>query len=69
MHRVEMIFRQLRKAAGMTQGMTQAEMAELLRVPLSTLTRWEAEALDQEAKNLPCSGQEVGAVAHALGFG
>jgi hypothetical protein len=53
----------------MTQGMTQAEMAELLRVPLSTLTRWEAEALDQEAKNLPCSGQEVGAVAHALGFG
>ena len=48
MHRVEMIFRQLRKSA----GMTQAEMAELLRVPLSTLTRWEAQALDQEAKNL-----------------
>jgi len=32
--------------------MTQAEMAELLRVPLSTLTKWEADSLDLEAMKL-----------------
>lgn len=32
--------------------MTQAEMAELLRVPLLTLTRWEADSLDRKAKAL-----------------
>jgi transcriptional regulator with XRE-family HTH domain len=44
----ELIVLRLRKAA----GITQAEMAELLRVPLSTLTRWEAETLDTEAKKV-----------------
>jgi hypothetical protein len=29
--------------------MTQVEMAELLRVPLRTLTKWEADSLDLEA--------------------
>jgi transcriptional regulator with XRE-family HTH domain len=38
--------RKLRRSA----GMTQAEMAELLRVPLLTLTRWEADSLDMKAK-------------------
>jgi transcriptional regulator with XRE-family HTH domain len=42
------ILRQFRKSA----GMTQAEMAELLRVPLLTLTKWEAGALDMKAKVL-----------------
>jgi DNA-binding transcriptional regulator YiaG len=49
-------FRKLRESA----GMTQAEMAELLRVPLSTLEkwetdpteRWEADSLDMKAKAL-----------------
>jgi transcriptional regulator with XRE-family HTH domain len=40
------IIRKLRQSA----GMTQAEMADLLRVPLHTLTKWEAETLDKEAK-------------------
>lgn len=42
------ILRQFRKSA----GMTQAEMAELLRVPLLTLTKWEAGSLDAKAKAL-----------------
>jgi transcriptional regulator with XRE-family HTH domain len=42
------ILRQFRKSA----GMTQAEMAELLRVPFLTLTRWEAGSLDLKAKVL-----------------
>jgi DNA-binding XRE family transcriptional regulator len=42
------ILRQFRKSA----GMTQAEMAELLRVPLLTLTKWEAGPLDMKAKVL-----------------
>ena len=42
---LKLIVLRLRKSA----GMTQAEMAELLRVPLSTLTRWETETLDTEA--------------------
>jgi hypothetical protein len=29
--------------------MTQVEMAELLRVPLRTLTKWEADSLHLEA--------------------
>jgi DNA-binding transcriptional regulator YiaG len=45
---LKLIVLRLRKAA----GMTQAEMAELLRVPLSTLTSWEAETLDTEAKKM-----------------
>ena len=40
--------RKLRESA----GMTQAEMAELLRVPLLTLSKWEAGSLDQKAKVL-----------------
>ena len=40
--------RTLRESA----GMTQVEMAELLRVPLSTLTKWEADSLDLEAMKL-----------------
>src|SRR6267142_6015932 len=40
--------RKLRKSA----GMTQAEMAALLRMPLLTLTRWEAGSLDLKAKVL-----------------
>ncbi len=38
----------LRKSA----GLTQAEMAALLRVPLLTLTRWEPGSLDLKAKVL-----------------
>jgi DNA-binding transcriptional regulator YiaG len=38
--------RKLRKSA----GMTQAEMAALLRIPLLTLTRWEAGSRDLKAK-------------------
>ena len=45
---LKLIVLRLRKSA----GMTKAEMAELLRVPLSTLTRWEAETLDTEAKKV-----------------
>ena len=40
--------RKLRKSA----GMTQAEMAALVRIPLLTLTRWEAGSLDLKAKVL-----------------
>ena len=32
--------------------MTQPEMAELLRVPLITLAKWEAESLDLKATKL-----------------
>jgi hypothetical protein len=32
--------------------MTQAEMAALVRIPLLTLTRWEAGSLDLKAKVL-----------------
>jgi DNA-binding transcriptional regulator YiaG len=35
-----------------SSGMTQAEMAELLRVPLLTLTKWEAGSLDLKSKAL-----------------
>jgi transcriptional regulator with XRE-family HTH domain len=42
---LKLIVLRLRESA----GMTQAEMAKLLQVPLSTLTRWEAETLDREA--------------------
>jgi DNA-binding transcriptional regulator YiaG len=45
---LKLIVLRLRKSA----GITQAEMAQLLRVPLSTLTRWEAETLDTEAKKV-----------------
>jgi DNA-binding transcriptional regulator YiaG len=40
--------RKLRESA----GMTRAEMAELLRVPLTTLEKWEADSLDMKAKAL-----------------
>lgn len=40
--------RKFRKSA----GITQAEMAALLQVPLLTLTRWEAGSLDLKAKVL-----------------
>jgi DNA-binding XRE family transcriptional regulator len=40
--------RKLRQSA----GMTQAEMAALLRMPSLTLTRWEAGSLDLKAKIL-----------------
>ena len=36
-------FRKLRESA----GMTQAEMAELLRVPLSTLKKWETDPTER----------------------
>jgi transcriptional regulator with XRE-family HTH domain len=42
------IFRRLRKSA----GMTLPEMAALLRVPVRSLTRGDAAALDRAAKKL-----------------